>query len=158
MRQLRRRAAARLLWIDAVCIDQASLQDKSRQVRRMGDVYRQARRVVVWLGAGSPDIARVFGSLRLFARLGHVPWYPLARRLQRRVAARIDKMQRLDAEQIAQLPRQGLFVIVPQDRVLAEVFARPWFTRMWTLQEVALASSCIVWGALSQGIVCCVDG
>ena len=144
MRQLRRRTRARLLWIDAICIDQTSVQDKSRQVQRMGDIYQQAQRVVVWLGEGSPDILRLFRNLRLFSHLKKIPWYPLTRRLQRKLAVKIDQMQKLDAKQIAQLPRQGMFVIVPDDRVLSEVFARSWFTRMWTLQEVALASSCIV--------------
>ncbi|KAG7288275.1 hypothetical protein NEMBOFW57_007806 [Staphylotrichum longicolle] len=114
MRQLRRRTRVRLLWIDAICIDQASIQDKSRQVRRMGDIYQQAQRVVVWLGEGSPDILRLFRNLRLFAHLKRIPWYPLARRLQRKLALRIDQSQKLDATQIAQLPREGLFVMIPR--------------------------------------------
>ena len=38
------------LWIDAVCIDQDNVTERSHQVQRMGDIYRGAVRVIVWLG------------------------------------------------------------------------------------------------------------
>ena len=37
-------------WIDAVCIDQANLQERNHQVRQMARIYRQARYVIIWLG------------------------------------------------------------------------------------------------------------
>ncbi|KAH8586333.1 heterokaryon incompatibility, partial [Bisporella sp. PMI_857] len=40
----------RRLWIDAICIDQNAEVEKSRQIPRMGIIYRRARRVLVWLG------------------------------------------------------------------------------------------------------------
>lgn len=40
-----------LLWIDALCIDQASVLEKNHQVAMMGSIYSQAARVVIWLGA-----------------------------------------------------------------------------------------------------------
>lgn len=38
------------LWIDAICIDQYSNEDKEKQLGRMGDIYNEAGTVVVWLG------------------------------------------------------------------------------------------------------------
>jgi hypothetical protein len=38
------------LWIDAICVDQKNLQERSSQVQRMRDIYKLADRVVVWLG------------------------------------------------------------------------------------------------------------
>jgi len=38
------------MWIDAICINQGDDEEKSKQVTRMRDVYKLARRVVVWLG------------------------------------------------------------------------------------------------------------
>ena len=43
-------AQPRSLWIDALCIDQNSLEERSYQVGLMGSIYRSARRVVVWPG------------------------------------------------------------------------------------------------------------
>lgn len=52
--QLRHRFRARTLWIDAICIDQSAAQGSTRernaQVRQMGEIYRQASTVLVWLG------------------------------------------------------------------------------------------------------------
>ncbi|KAF6806487.1 ankyrin unc44 [Colletotrichum musicola] len=38
------------VWVDAICIDQTSNEDKSAQVSMMADIYLRAERVVVWLG------------------------------------------------------------------------------------------------------------
>lgn len=40
----------RTLWIDAICIRQACTNERNQQVAIMGEIYRQARRTVVWLG------------------------------------------------------------------------------------------------------------
>ena len=38
------------LWIDALCIDQTNVVERSAQVQLMGKIYREACGVVVWLG------------------------------------------------------------------------------------------------------------
>ncbi|KAF1988632.1 hypothetical protein K402DRAFT_328250, partial [Aulographum hederae CBS 113979] len=38
------------LWIDQVCINQNSKKEKSHQVSRMAEIFKQAQRVIVWLG------------------------------------------------------------------------------------------------------------
>lgn len=46
--------ADRLIWIDALCIDQSSSTERSEQVTLMRDIYLNARNgVVVWLGDSS---------------------------------------------------------------------------------------------------------
>ncbi|KAK4501054.1 hypothetical protein PRZ48_006860 [Zasmidium cellare] len=48
-----------LVWIDALCINQSDLYERSHQVSRMGQIYATATKVVAWLGPASPtsDIA-----------------------------------------------------------------------------------------------------
>jgi len=53
LRYLRDRYRSRQLWIDSVCIDQTSDEEKAQQVPLMGDVYRLARRTIIWLGEGN---------------------------------------------------------------------------------------------------------
>lgn len=48
--QLRKRDAPQYLWIDAVCINQLDLEERSHQVQLMSLIYRSALRTVVWLG------------------------------------------------------------------------------------------------------------
>src|ERR1700712_2257370 len=38
-----------ILWVDAICINQNDLDEKSHQVQLMGDIYRQASIVLSWL-------------------------------------------------------------------------------------------------------------
>jgi hypothetical protein len=45
----------RVLWIDALCIDQENVEEKEQQVRNMDRIYQGAHNVCVWLGCGSPD-------------------------------------------------------------------------------------------------------
>ena len=40
----------RLVWIDFVCINQNSLAERNHQVQLMGEIYRKATQVLVWLG------------------------------------------------------------------------------------------------------------
>jgi len=40
----------RRVWIDAICINQDNLDERSQQVSLMTDIYSKARRVIIWLG------------------------------------------------------------------------------------------------------------
>ena len=50
LRRLRHRTRPRDLWIDAVCVDQKNLEERSLQVAYMGEIYKRASRVIIWLG------------------------------------------------------------------------------------------------------------
>ncbi|RYP51254.1 hypothetical protein DL768_003351 [Monosporascus sp. mg162] len=52
MRYLRYEDRPRVMWIDAICINQADVKERSVQVRRMGQIFSLANRVVAWLGPG----------------------------------------------------------------------------------------------------------
>ncbi|KAK1621699.1 heterokaryon incompatibility, partial [Colletotrichum phormii] len=52
-RSLRRRTKNRRslsVWIDAICIDQASDDERNAQVAMMAEIYQRSKTVVVWLG------------------------------------------------------------------------------------------------------------
>jgi len=46
---LRHCVVERLLWVDAVCINQADNDEKGQQVQSMAKIYAKASRVIVWL-------------------------------------------------------------------------------------------------------------
>lgn len=50
LRYPRRQTQPRRIWVDAVCINQADLDERSKQVSRMKNIYQQAFNVVIWLG------------------------------------------------------------------------------------------------------------
>jgi hypothetical protein len=49
---------SRVFWIDAICIDHTNLEERSKQVAFMADIYEEADTVLVWLGEETP-ISRV---------------------------------------------------------------------------------------------------
>ncbi|CAG8975923.1 hypothetical protein HYALB_00007051 [Hymenoscyphus albidus] len=50
LRYLRPSRGFRLVWIDAISINQRDLVERNNQVARMGDIYRACTRTIVWLG------------------------------------------------------------------------------------------------------------
>ena len=53
LRRLRRGKQSRILWIDQICIDQETVDEKNYQVALMGDLYSIAEKVIVRLGINS---------------------------------------------------------------------------------------------------------
>ncbi|KAK4064450.1 hypothetical protein Trihar35433_7967 [Trichoderma harzianum] len=110
------------LWIDGICIDQTSIAERSAQVALMRDIYKQAAEVIVWLGEEDEPSRRAIGCLEDIALMS------------------VDKerMERC-------LPiLLGLQVKKDSDDPIGPLFKRSWFSRMWTIQEVALPSQQLI--------------
>ena len=45
----------RILWVDALCINQDNNAEKGRQVQSMAKIYAKASRVIVWLGEATAN-------------------------------------------------------------------------------------------------------
>lgn len=50
LQHLRFERASRMLWIDAICINQSDTKEKGHQVAHMGKLYSGAESVTAWLG------------------------------------------------------------------------------------------------------------
>ena len=50
LRHLRSEANARVLWVDAICINQGDIEERNEQVSMMRDIYSSSQRVLIWLG------------------------------------------------------------------------------------------------------------
>ncbi|RFU29649.1 hypothetical protein B7463_g6704, partial [Scytalidium lignicola] len=53
LRHLRLPDRTRILWADAICINQQNIQERNYQVSIMSLIYRCSERVIVWLGEAS---------------------------------------------------------------------------------------------------------
>lgn len=137
LRQLRYLDKDRILWIDAICIDQKDMKERGHQVEQMSKIYCEAESVIFWLGSGTVKTDMVMESLR---HLHHESLNHNARdwsfqddrwtNLWTRTAVAAEKSHKDSIP----LLRQGL----------RELLARPWFRRVWILQEVALAKAGII--------------
>ena len=52
LRLFRTKGMEELLWVDAICIDQGSVEEKNQQLPLMRDIYVKARKTLVWFGDG----------------------------------------------------------------------------------------------------------
>jgi hypothetical protein len=68
LKHLRHKRKKLVLWVDAICINQADIHERNRQVQMMATIYRCAEEVIVWLGESRDDSDE---AMRLLARWGH---------------------------------------------------------------------------------------
>jgi len=112
------------LWIDAICIDQGNIGERNAQVAIMSDIYRQASNVIVWLGPATQDTPRAITLMEKLSTISPMSAY------------------HLDAPWLpGSWESLGLPSVEDSDlRSLALHLSRRWFSRIWVIQEIALAS------------------
>ena len=116
------------LWADCICVDQRDNSDKARQVRMMGDYFRYAESVLIWLGPSTYLSNLAFDHLHTlidgFRRYSY-------------------KAQQLAEDHIlesAGLPLEGQ----PLWHGIGDLISRRWFSRLWVVQEAVVARSAVV--------------
>jgi hypothetical protein len=65
--RLRDRFITRVLWVDAICINQEDLEERNIQVRSMAKIYAKASRVIVWLGEAVAAESQALEDIRVAA-------------------------------------------------------------------------------------------
>ncbi|KAF1836701.1 HET-domain-containing protein [Decorospora gaudefroyi] len=135
LRRLRCQETARIVWADAICINQEDEAEKSHQVPMMGRIYSSARRVVVWLGHGDAHQTQPsFGCSRNIANACYLS--------DQRHGIVSDHSARHEEVNIPESLFDPLIL-----SSLQELYERPWFSRIWCIQEIRLASNAqVIWG------------
>jgi hypothetical protein len=65
--RLRDHSFERIIWVDAICIDQSNNEERRQQVQLMAKVYSNAHCVIVWLGEQVVEVEGAIESIRLAA-------------------------------------------------------------------------------------------
>lgn len=136
-----------LVWADAICINQGDIKEKGSQVNMMGAIYDQAEEVFVWLGEDPKSMAdRAFYALpRLNAAVAtgrHRTWHETE--LYMTFGNDETKEKHYFQKSIDNL---GPLLTADQLDAIKHLYQIPWFTRVWVLQEVGLASKATAcWG------------
>ncbi|KAF7193482.1 Heterokaryon incompatibility protein 6, OR allele [Pseudocercospora fuligena] len=125
---LRLRDRPRLLWIDAMCINQKDEKEKSAQVSLMASIYRDAFRVTAWLGPALEDTKVAFDWIRKVNT--HVSLNPQTNELS-------------PLSDDCRWMQPGGYALIDEDEVcaLARLLSHPWFERVWIWQEIRLGYS-----------------
>ncbi|ETS82017.1 hypothetical protein PFICI_07019 [Pestalotiopsis fici W106-1] len=130
LRHLRHRDDALKIWVDAICINQNDLEEKSNQVAMMGYIYSRCLAVYCWLGAPTdPMAAEVdpFQILRHFAEDKHYHQLPGFS---------------VDEETFVRFEENHEFT--SNWRGFLAVAESPYWTRSWTVQELILPNASVV--------------
>lgn len=135
------------VWMDAVCINQRNVAERSQQVAMMGDVYSKAAQGVVWLGNGDETTDAAFDSVN-----------QLSEDMSTEIKTRQDIFETLFDDNGA--PRFSELPLPSCDwNGIIGLFESPWFSRFWVVQEVMLAQHSLCyqgqqfcsWSKLSLG-------
>ncbi|KAF6819635.1 heterokaryon incompatibility protein [Colletotrichum musicola] len=138
---------ASALWVDAICIDQRNETERTQQVSRMDIIYRSATQTFVWLGPASQDSRLAMSSLlRLSAVVRGLvqhftSWstFPFEQVAKPHAPWRSVVLGVLDST-IAKICADDSAVL----RAVGSLFERPWFRRVWVIQERTLSRDCVV--------------
>ena len=130
----------RVLWIDALCINQSDTKERNHQVGIMGEIFRSAKKVIVWLGvptqsdsqapSGSDEADTEF-STPAFSLLSSAAADASSIHLQ-------DQKWQRSLMQWYDKFAQPAFEVHWQQ--LTELCYVPYWYRLWILQEIGLAS------------------
>ena len=130
LRHLRYESSPRYLWVDALCINQEDVDEKSHQVALMKDIYAYAEDVVVWLGPDEEGIAA-----ELFKEVEEL--MALIESSIEHNFEDLNKLQSLPFAASSSPIMEKLFLL----------FKREYFTRTWVIQEVGLTNRPLAhWG------------
>jgi Heterokaryon incompatibility protein (HET) len=125
LRHLRHKSKRLNFWIDAVCINQADVEERNQQVRQMGSIYRQADEVWAWLGEAAYHIRAAFPLLPTLSTLSK-------------------ELNERSRDQLVKLIRDSNSKDLQAWQALADLFSRSLWRRTWVAQEVALAKTVII--------------
>ena len=148
LQRLRLPKAPRSLWADSICINQEDLEEKGRQVAIMGQIYRNAERVLICMGTAGeehgPKVLALLEDIRGMIDAGFVV-----------VNETVDEWKRDSNWR----PEWDPWVLFPYPEADAPVLRDPrwasinvlveqeWFHRGWVVREAGLARhGLVIWG------------
>lgn len=131
---LRLRDRDRILWTDAICINQSDRKEQSQQVLQMGKIFGCAKCVIFWLGKPTFEatlLMKTLAGLEARSIASSDEGFTTKSMYWNILWSKTQQLQ--DGEWLLRL-RKGLETLLK----------RPWFDRVWILQEIMNAQSAIV--------------
>jgi Heterokaryon incompatibility protein (HET) len=122
LRYLRRTDVSVMLWVDQICINQEDVNEKTQQVLLMGQIYQRAWNTRVWLGEeadNSDDAIHTIETVSSALLCNTMESSPNTEDFQRMTSISPDSHEWLN---------------------LSRFLGRPWFRRVWIIQEVVLSA------------------
>ncbi|TAQ89281.1 hypothetical protein B7494_g2425 [Chlorociboria aeruginascens] len=116
LRRFRKKNRPTTMWVDALCIDQGDKFERSAQVKKMHELYIQAENVTIWLGDGSTANTPAAKPKCCFKFLRQI------------LNNLLDRIEEEDESST-----------IEKAKYIVDLMCNKWFSRRWTIQELALA-------------------
>lgn len=120
LRSIRPWRGVRMVWVDALCINQNNIQERGDQVAKMRQIYEECARVIVYLG---PDIA--------LAAQGQ---FPHRRRLEE-IDQELSHLYKSSSDD----DNSGQI-----DIAMRTLLQRRYFSRVWVIQELVMSQRAVI--------------
>lgn len=115
-------------WIDALCINQENLNERASQVALMGTIFSRARQVVAFIGQADETSTT---AMEFILRTANCIW------------ANGSLSDFATVPGMASL-LSGIGPVDPDWESINDLNSRPWFHRLWIVQEIALGNDPVV--------------
>jgi hypothetical protein len=157
LRHLRDSASERILWVDAICINQSDREECLSQVQDMGSVYEKAVEVRIWLGSVS-DTCVSTPNIQEELETYQSRRVPIPRELYSLLSPEEDTGAVLSSERITEIALlAAMDYVMDEDRLFGQetndnrfpdelqalgiriITMQPWWRRVWVIQEATLA-------------------
>jgi hypothetical protein len=145
LRYLRHEDKPRALWIDALCINQEDLDERSDQVQQMYLIYQQATLILSWLGESSADSGE---GLQLLEKLGR---WTIDYGDTILYEESEDITPAFSKDLLPYMARTGLPTETQNWQALFGILRREYWSRMWIIQELAAGG----YLSTSRGLIIC---
>jgi hypothetical protein len=117
---LRDNDISRIIWVDAVCINQSNNAEKKGQIGLMPAIYSKASRVIVWLGDSKDDGSSALETIRDAAE----------------GPRNFSSTQQPSETSLIQHSENASETELPTPRAVLALLRRPWFRRIWVRSKL----------------------
>ena len=128
LHRLRLTSKPRLLWADAVCINQADMRERNQQVNIMKNIYKSAKQVMIWVGEEADGSHLIFQHVK--------KWTTYCDDF---AAGRTTWNDAVGEAHVNPPPYTGR-----THDAFTKFCLRSWFFRTWVIQELSLSKEAII--------------
>jgi Heterokaryon incompatibility protein (HET) len=134
LRQVTKHNPNEWIWIDQICIDLADDKERSQQVWMMNLIYEKAETVLGWIGPERSDTAIAVDLIQRVAEIA----MPLAEdTFQNEDSSYREALESVEEVTVEKSEELGIsFDEEAQWQAFRSFFDRPWYERIWVVQEI----------------------
>jgi hypothetical protein len=135
------------VWLDMVCINQDKLTERKKQVSITGKIYNRAQTVYAWLGEADPEIECIFDVLLAFRDEVKKAVLPPDLDAAERLASHRELFHEIYLKRAGSFPKHNKSddeKLHEEFNWLRPLYARPYWGRLWIVQELILAKKVII--------------